>query len=327
MPQRWGMSIPFDTVPLSEHAPWLSELAGLGYTDVWSAEAGGTDGFTPLALAAAWEPRLRLGTAIVPVYLRGPGLLANTAAAMAEAAPHRFALGLGTSSPVIIEQWNGLSFDRPYARARDTIRFLREAFKGEKVTRDFETFSVRGVRLGRPLPADLAPPLLLAGLRPGMLRLAGREADGAVLNWLSADDVPRVIGEVKAGADQAGRPDPEIVARIFVCPTADAETARRTARMAIAAYLTVPAYAAFHEWLGRAEALRGLWDNWAAGDRRAALTAIPDAVVDELVVWGEPARCREQVARYARAGITAPVIALLPGDYDLKSVIQGLAPR
>ena len=97
--------------------------------------------------------------------------------------------------------------------------------------------------------------------------------------------------------------------------------------MAIAAYLTVPAYAAFHEWLGRAEALRGLWDNWAAGNRRAALTAIPDAVVDELVVWGEPARCREHVARYARAGITTPVIALLPGDYDLKSVIQGLAPR
>ena len=163
MPQRWGMSIPFDTVPLSEHASWLGELADLGYTDVWSAEAGGTDGFTPLALAAAWEPRLRLGTAIVPVYLRGPGLLAHTAAAMAEAAPHRFALGLGTSSPVIVEQWNRLSFDRPYARARDTLRFLREAFTGEKVTREFETFSVRGVRLGRPLPADLVPPLLLAG--------------------------------------------------------------------------------------------------------------------------------------------------------------------
>ena len=143
MTPRWGITIPFQTVPLSEHASWLAQLADLGYTDAWTAEAGPTDGFTPLALAAAWEPRLRLGTAIVPVYLRGagllaqtaaaivpvylrgPGLLAQTAAAMAEAAPPRFALGVGASSPVIVKQWNGLRFDRPYARARDTIRFLR----------------------------------------------------------------------------------------------------------------------------------------------------------------------------------------------------------
>ena len=261
-----------------------------------------------------------------PSIFAGPGLLAQTAAAMAEAAPHKFALGLGTSSPVIVEQWNGLDFDRPYARARDTVRFLRAAFTGAKLTCDFDTFSVRGLRLGRPLAADLVPPLLLAGLRPGMLRLAGREADGAVLNWLSVDDVPRAIREVKAGAGQAGRADPEIVARVFVCPTPDAEKARRTARTAIAAYLTVPAYAAFHEWLGRGEALRGLWDHWAAGDRRAALAAIPDEVVDDLVVWGEPARCQEHVARYADAGITTPVIALLPGDYDLQAVVRGLAP-
>ncbi|MHB1925494.1 MAG: LLM class flavin-dependent oxidoreductase, partial [Acidimicrobiales bacterium] len=103
---RYGMTIPFDHVPLHEHRPYLEELVDLGYTDVWSSEANGTDGFTPLAMAAAWTPALRLGVAIIPAFTRGPAIMAQSAAAMAEAAPGRFALGIGTSSNVIVERWN-----------------------------------------------------------------------------------------------------------------------------------------------------------------------------------------------------------------------------
>ena len=79
---RYGMTIPFDGVPLAEHRPWYEELVDLGYTDLWSSEASGTDAFTPLALAAAWTPSMRLGTAIVPAYTRGPGLMAMSVAAL-----------------------------------------------------------------------------------------------------------------------------------------------------------------------------------------------------------------------------------------------------
>jgi alkanesulfonate monooxygenase SsuD/methylene tetrahydromethanopterin reductase-like flavin-dependent oxidoreductase (luciferase family) len=81
---RYGITVPFD-IPLWEHREWFEELISLGYTDLWSAESDGTDAFTPLALAAAWTPQLRLGTAIVPVFTRGPATLAQSAAAMAEA--------------------------------------------------------------------------------------------------------------------------------------------------------------------------------------------------------------------------------------------------
>jgi probable F420-dependent oxidoreductase len=320
---RWGMTVPFDGVPLAEHREWYAELADLGYTDAWSSEAGGTDGFTPLALAAAWAPTLRLGTAIVPVFLRGPALLAQTTAALAEAAAGRFVLGIGTSSNVIVEQWNGLPFDRPYQRTRDTVRFLRAALAGNKVSETYDSFSVRGFRLGRPLAAEHLPPILVAALRPGLLRLAGREGDGAILNWLSAEDVKTVVPHVHEGSGGAER---EIVARIFLCPMADADRARAVGRMAIAAYLNVPVYAAFHDWLGRGERLRGMWEAWRAGERKAALAAIPDDVVDELVVHGPPERCREHVQRYAASGVTTPVIALLPGEYDLRAAVRGLAP-
>jgi probable F420-dependent oxidoreductase len=312
----YGITIPFEGVPLAEHRSWLEELVEIGYTDVWTAEADGTDAFTPLALAAAWAPQLRLGTAIVPSFTRGPALMAQSAAALAEAAPGRFALGVGTSSDVIVERWNGIPFDEPYRRTRDMVRFLRTALSGEKVDASFDTFTVRGFRLGRP-PA-VVPPILVAALRPGMLRLAGREGDGAIINWLGASDVPKVVSEVGPGK--------EIVARIFAFPTEDEALARQVGRRMVAAYLNVPVYAAFHEWLGRGPLLQDMWAAWKAGDRKAALDAIPDEVVDDLVLHGPPESVRRQVQAYLDGGVTTSTLLVLGIGLDLRQAIRALAP-
>jgi probable F420-dependent oxidoreductase len=315
VPQRYGITFPFDGTPLLEQRDIVRELVDLGYTDLWSAESGGYDAFIPLAVAAQWAPELRLGTAIVPAYTRGAHTLASTVASMCQAAPGQFALGLGTSSDVIVERWNGLSFDKPYQRVRDTIRFLRAALSGEKVDEEYETFRVRGFRLGIKVPEQ--PPILVAALREGMLRLAGREGDGAIINWLSADDVKTVtphVGENK-----------EIVARIFVLPVDDAGMARAVGKRAIASYLTVPVYAAFHEWLGRGDELKDLWRLWKDGDRKAASESIPDHVVDELLVWGTPEACKEHIARYMANGVTTPAPALFVGPDQLQPVLRALA--
>lgn len=319
MTTRWGMTIPLEGVPLAEQRAVIEQMSDLGYTDVWSAEANSTDAFTPLVLASQWAPQLRLGTAIVPVYTRGPATLAMSAATMAAAAPGRFALGIGTSSNVIVERWNSIPFEEPYKRTRDTVRFLRAAFTGEKVKAEYDTFTIQGFTLGA-VP-EQAPPVLLAALRPGMLRLAGREGDGAIINWLSPDDVHTVAPHVR----EYGQ-DKEIVARIFTIPDTDPETARGMARWAISAYLNVPVYRAFHEWLGREE-LRPMWTAWEEGDRKGALAAIPDSVVDELVVHGPAEYCRERIASYAKAGVTTPVIApIMPPGAHPADVVRALAP-
>jgi len=315
-PTRHGMTIPFDGIPLSDHRELYQELADLGYTDVWSSEANGADAFIPMALAAAWVPSLRVGCAIVPAYTRGPGLMAMSVATMEEAAPGRFAFGIGTSSDVIVERWNDVPFEEPYKKTRDMVRFLKTALTGEKVDAEYDTFKVKGFRLGRT-PASV-PPILVAALRPGMLKLAGTEGDGAIINWLSADDVKQVAPIV--GADK------EIVARIFVAPTTDAETVRNYGRFAIAAYLNVPVYAAFHEWLGRGDDLGGMWDAWKAGDRKAATAAIPDHVVDQLIVHGSPAECREHIARYVGNGVTTTALAIMPFGLDPRQAARDLAP-
>ncbi len=320
MTTRWGLTIPLIGVPLAQHADIIRALPDLGYTDVWSAETNGTDAFTPLALASAWEPTLRLGTAIVPVYTRGPALIAMSAASLAAAAPGRFVLGLGASSPVIVGDWNGIPFEQPFQRTRDVLRTTKALLAGERVTVDTDTIHVKRFKLEQA-PAD-PPPVLVAALRAQMLRLAGREADGAILNWLAPYDVAQCLAAVdNASAD--------VVARIFVCPTDDSDYARTLGKTLISTYLTVPAYAAFHDWLGRGDRLRPMHEAWAAGDRKGAAAAVPDDVVDDLVLHGSPAECRDKVQAYADAGVKTPVMALLPtpsGAADL-DLLRALGPE
>jgi probable F420-dependent oxidoreductase len=232
-------------------------------------------------------------------------------------------LGIGTSSNVIVEGWNGIGFDRPYERTRDMVRFLRAAMSGDKVTQEYDTFKVRGFKL-RVMPPEPVP-ILVAALREGMLRLAGREGDGAIINWLSADDVSTVAPIVqKASPDGSKR---EIVARIFVAPSADADAVRAAGKFAIAAYLNVPVYAAFHDWLGRGDVLAPMWQKWKDGDRKGAIDVIPDSLVDELIVHGRPEACREHIQRYIDNGVDTPALALMPFGIETRQAVRDLAPR
>ena len=304
VPQRYGITVPFDGVPLHAHREWFEEIAALGYTDLWSLFAG-------------WRSDISISCAVVSAYTRGPALLAMSAAALGEIAPGRARFGIGAGSNVIVGNWNGIPFEEPYRRVRDTIRFLRASLAGEKVTHEYDTFAVKGFRLG--IRVDEVPPILVAALRPGMLRLAGREGDGAIINWLSADDVKTVVPHV--GEDK------EIVARIFVLPTDDEEVVRYIGKRAIAAYINVPVYAAFHAWLGRGETLQPMWDAWRAGDREAATAAIPDELVDALIVHGTPTQIREHLDRYIANGVTTPAPAFLAGPDDARRALREAAPN
>jgi len=316
----WGITVPLDGIALGEHPKLYRELADLGYTDLWSVESNSGDGFTPLSMAAAVEPRLRLGTAIVSSFTRGPAILAQSAAAMSAAAPGRFVLGLGASSNVIVSQWNDIPFEKPFSRTRDVVRFLRAAFTGEKIVEDYESFSVKGFRLG--LVPETPPRIVVAALRERMLRMGASEADGVILNWVSADDVKRIAAIVNEE-----NPTAEIVTRIMVCLSEDTDAVRTLVRSLITGYLTVPVYRAYQEWLGHGDALGAMWEAWDAGDRKAALAAVPDEVVDSVCVHGTPDQCRQAIEAYVANGVTTPVLAPLPVGLDPRDVLYSLAPR
>jgi len=330
--KRWSLSVPLEGFTLAEHAEIARQAERWGYTDAWSFEVDGVDCFSPLAVVAM-ASGLRVGTAIANVYTRGPATLAVSAAGLAEIAPGRLCLGIGAGSQPIVETWNGGRFDRPATRVKEMVRFLRPALAGGRVVFRGETFSVDGFRLTRP-PAHPIP-IHVAALRPGMLRVAGEVADGAILNWLSAEDVPKSVRVPPETAAKASRdPSPvEITARLMINvdpPTPESDMA---ARRHIAGYLNVPVYRAFHEWLGRAETLGPMWEAWARGDRRGAVAAVPARVLEDLIIRGSMTEIRDHVRRYLDAGIDTAFLNLSTLEADparkrqvLLDALRALAP-
>src|SRR6476661_4870308 len=192
------MTIPFEGVPLHELGALARRVEDAGYDWLWSAESTHYDGFTPLAVAAEHTERVRLVTGIVNVFTRGPALLAQTAAALADVSNGRFVLGLGASSNVIVEQWNGIPFRRPLARVSETVDYLRTLLAGER--------GPGGFKLASP-PAEPVP-IVLAALRERMLRLAAEIADGVFANFLPLGGVEQVVRAID-------RPDKELACRFF----------------------------------------------------------------------------------------------------------------
>jgi probable F420-dependent oxidoreductase len=317
---RLGVSFPLQDETLATQFDFVQDLEALGYADLWSSEAQDLDGLVPLALASQWAPTLRLGIAILPVQTRGPALLAMGAAALAEAAPGRCVIGLGSSSEWIVSVQNARPFERPFHATRDAVRFLRAALGGGDPSGDYDTFSVRGFRLRRKLAVP--PKLMVAALRPGMLEMAGRESDGAILNYVTPEDVAKSAAIVRAQGD--GR---EVAARIYVCPTEDAGIVRRVARYSLAPYLSVPTYRLHQEWLGNERYYDAMWKRWGEGDIRGAREALSDEACDRLYIHGTPDYCRARIQDYFDAGLDTAILGLIEEAMPPREQIRLLAPQ
>ena len=333
MAKRWSLSVPVDGFSLADLADLAREGERLGYTDAWSYEADGLDCFAPLAVVAT-ATTLRLGTAIANVFTRGPATLAMSAASIADLAPGRFCLGIGAGSQPIVEAWNGGRFALPATRVREMTRVLRAALSGERVVFKGTTLSVDGFRLARP-PARPVP-IYIAALRPGMLQAAGEVGDGVILNWLSAADVPRVVSIVRETAARSGRdPDAvEITARLLVNVDPPGGEADVGVRRHVTAYLNVPVYRAYQEWLGRGPILSPMWEAWQRGDRKAAVAAVPETVMGDLILRGSMAEIRAHVQRYLDAGIDTAFLQVSTLEQEparrrrvLGDALRALAPR
>jgi probable F420-dependent oxidoreductase len=307
---RWGLTLPLPMTPLAAHDDLVKRAEAAGYTDLWSGETNGPDGFTPLAFAAAWTERTRLGTGVVGVFQRGPALLAQQTAAMADASGGRFVLGIGASSDRIVEGWNGIPFSKPYSKVAETVDFLKVALAGDRTPNGFKL----EVAPAAPIP------IVLAALRGRMLRLAVEKADGAFTNFLPLSGLPQVAEGI------AGAPDGfELLCRFFCLP-GEREQVEPVARFMFSSYITVPVYEAFYRWLGHGDAIDPMVEAWQAGDRQAAAAAAPWELIEDMFIFGDPAAMKARLGEFVAGGITLPILTPITTPDKLGDLIEGLAP-
>jgi probable F420-dependent oxidoreductase len=321
-----AVSLPVAGMPLDQTPALIRTARGWGYDAVWASEIAGPDFGSILgAVAVGAGGGLDLGVAVAPVQTRSPWLLAATAASLWQLSGGRFTLGVGTSSEVIVSQWSGIDFERPLARLRETVAVLRSMFAGERVEVDGRFVSTHGYRLFAPAQV----PLYIGALNPRSLRQAGELGDGVCLNQLGPEHLPTVLGEVRAGAEGAGRdPDMPVVARLFCLVTDDAPAAREAVRRTFAPYIATSVYNRFYRWLGFAEEAEAVRGALAAGDRAGAVAAVSDRVLDTVVAIGDADGVAARVQAYVDAGVTVPVIqCLAPGRAEAERTLRGIGER
>jgi probable F420-dependent oxidoreductase len=305
---RLGITIPFDPFN-GVYFPELVRTANrCGYTDAWSYESFSTDAFAPIAAAAMLTDKMRFGCAIIPVFTRPAPLIAMSAVTVNELAGGRFILGLGISTPNIVENWMGVPFRKPVTQMRETVEALRAIFRGEKVTMTGAKVRINGFRLDTPITY---PPKIYIGAQGSkMLRIAGELGDGVIVNFITPETVAPMLDNTRDGRHAAGK-DPanlDVVCRIICAVDEDEDVARSIFRRALTAYVTVPQYNKFFREIGYDKEAGTAIELWNAGDRKKALETIPDEMVEKIFVFGTAEKCRRRLDDYARAGITTTAL-------------------
>jgi 5,10-methylenetetrahydromethanopterin reductase len=276
-----------------ELVPFAREVEDMGLDELWVVEdCFWTGGITSATAALVATERLTVGLGIAPAPARNPALLAMEVANLARIAPGRFVCGIGHGVQSWMEQI-GERVTSPLTLLDETISSVRSILRGEDVSVDGRYVHLDGVRLVHP-PA-VVPPVVAGVVQPKSLRLAGRVADGTILcEGITPGRIADAVAHIDAGRADAGRTDQHhLVVFAFLCVDADPAAAR--------------------------DRVAGLIEHVAQNQHLP-----PD---DEMVIWGTPAMCAEQVHRFAAAG--AEALAFRPVGDDpsgqVRAVLAALA--
>jgi coenzyme F420-dependent oxidoreductase len=316
------------TEELIETAALAEEL---GYHSIWVPEMWGRDAFSILGLIAVNTKKIKLATGIIPVFSRSPAVIAQTAATLDEISGGRMMLGLGSSGPIVIENWHGVRFEKPLLRTRECVEIIKMILRGERVDYRGEIFSLMGFRLQfKPLRSDV--PVLVAAIGPKNIRLAGEVADGWIPFLIPKERLKEARKELVEGALSRGREKDKIT----VCPyiaaavSEDEDFAKNVVREHIAYYVggmgtfyfnTVSRYG-FPEEAGE---IKTAWEH---KNKRAAVEAVSGRMLDSLSVSGSAERARSILKDYIIEGADIPVLVFPPKASRalVKETMIALAP-
>ncbi|MDX6626331.1 MAG: hypothetical protein QOE56_1320 [Solirubrobacterales bacterium] len=219
-------------------------------------------------------------------------------------------LGIGSSSDRIVEGWNGVPFEKPLSKVRETVEFLQAALAGERTATGFKLETAPAQRV----------PIVLAALRGKMLELAVERTDGAFTNFLPLAGLPKVTAQLEGAPDGF-----ELLCRFFCIP-GEREQVEPLARFMFSSYITVPVYEKFYRWLGYGEQIDPMVEAWKSGDRQAAAAAAPWEAIEETFIFGTPEQMKERIGSFVAGGVTLPILTMITPPENVGEMIEALAP-
>ncbi len=272
--------------PLPNLIKAAQKIEAAGLSNIWMANIFGYDAISVLAILGRETSTIGLGTAVTPTYPRHPTAIAQQALTAAAVTDNRFTLGIGLSHKLVIEDMFGMSYEKPARHMREYLSVLMPLARGETANFEGDQYKVRGVNIAVPGAETL--PVVIAGLGPVMLKLAGEMTDGTS-TWMVGPKT--MAGHIIPGL---GRDDATVVAGVPIALTTNIEAAREKIAKDLVIYGQLPSYRAM---LDR-EGISGPADLAIVGDENAL---------------------RGEVKRFQDAGVThfsAAIMDVEDGAYD-----------
>jgi alkanesulfonate monooxygenase SsuD/methylene tetrahydromethanopterin reductase-like flavin-dependent oxidoreductase (luciferase family) len=322
-----GAQLPMDAIP-----ELARQAEGHGFDCAWGGEANNKDPTVMLSAIAAVTRQLKVGSAIYHILGRTPATLALQAMGLDELTGGRFLLGIGSSNPTIAK-WHGQTFDHPLGRVREYIEIVRAAMRGEKLAFDGKYFTAQNFKMAFK-PSGRTLPIYLAAFGSQMTRLAGRIADGVLINMANPTEIRRIADEVRAGAMGAGK-DPaqmEIICKIRCSIAPNYDTAREALSHALTYYALADYYRDLLGRMGFASEVEAMRWAWKSGGFHAARKLVSDRMFASLplVAATSAQQVVEQIKPYVEAGATRVILPYVAASDDvvgeMKSFIDYWSP-
>jgi F420-dependent oxidoreductase-like protein len=321
MPLKLGLQLGYwQAQPPTNHVELAREAERLGYDSLWTAEAWGSDAFTPLAWIGAHTERIRLGTSIVQLSGRTPTATAMAALTLDHLSKGRVTLGLGVSGPQVVEGWYGQPFSKPLARTREYVSIVRQVLRRDApVASDGPHYPLpyRGPGswgLGKPLRSIVHPlradlPIYLGAEGPKNVALAAEIADG----WLPLYYSP-FRPEVYADSLRAAKPGFEVAVGVHVNVTDDVAAGLAPVKAMLGFYIGGMGAKSrnFHKELmsrmGYEAEADKIQELFFEGKREEAIRMVPDAFADEISLVGPAARIKDRLSAWRDTPVTTLLV-------------------
>jgi F420-dependent oxidoreductase-like protein len=301
----------YDRKAVLDYARLADEL---GYDSFWIPEAWAYEGFSLLTEIAVQTRKIKLGTGIVNVFSRSPGLMAMHAATLDEISGGRFILGLGTSGAKVIEGFHGVPYEKPLTRLRQYIRVVQTLIAGGRLTdAGADLWELRHFKL-EMTPVRQRVPIYCACLQEKAIRMVGELADGWMPTFWPYNRLDEGRELIAQGAALSGRDPDEVVTAPFttVIPMPDKELSYRSARGLISFYIGGMGdyYHALLSRMGFADNADRVQRLYHEKKRDEAADAVSQEMLDALVIAGDPQFCRERLGEWRTAGVGLPILGL-----------------
>jgi coenzyme F420-dependent oxidoreductase len=327
-----GLVIPYwNDITKDEIIDYAQLAEGLGYDSIWVPEMWGRDAFSILSVIALNTNRIKLGTGIVSVFSRTPAIIAQTVATLDEISGGRMILGLGTSGPVVIENWHGVNFEKPLRRTREYVEIIKMIIAGQRVNYSGEIFRLKNFSLQFE-PFREVIPIYIASIGPKNITLTGEIADGWIPFLVPIEHYKQTQDYLRAGAEKGGR----AFDNIKVCPyipalvSDDEDISRRLIKEYVAYYIGAMGtyYSGLISRCGFQKEANSIVEAWKKGSKEEAIKGVSDSLLKSVAVTGSANAGRNKIEEFGKAGADIPIFIFPPkATRDLvRETINNLAP-